>query len=74
MLKQQRPAAGAPARVGLITPQELADYCGVPLGTVYQWSYRGSGPRGVKVGRHLRFRWPDVEAWLDEQAKGSRAS
>ncbi|MEU3277289.1 helix-turn-helix transcriptional regulator [Streptomyces antibioticus] len=51
----------------LATAQELADYCGVPLATVYQWSHRGGGPRLIKVGRHLRARWEDVERWLDEQ-------
>ncbi|MFI1103051.1 MULTISPECIES: helix-turn-helix transcriptional regulator [Streptomyces] len=56
------------ARRRLATAQELADYCGVPLATVYQWSHRGGGPRMIKVGRHLRARWSDIEKWLDEQA------
>lgn len=55
-----------PRRV-LATPQEIADYCGVPVGTVYQWSSRGGGPELIKVGRHLRARWEAVEAWLDAQ-------
>lgn len=57
------PAASRP----LATPEQIAEYCGVPLGTVYQWSSRGGGPRFIKVGRHLRARWSDVEAWLDAQ-------
>ncbi|MFI6471497.1 helix-turn-helix transcriptional regulator [Streptomyces sp. NPDC050516] len=57
----------------LATAQELADYCGVPLATVYQWSHRGGGPRMIKVGRHLRARWEDVERWLDEQSIGDAA-
>ncbi|MEV5048900.1 helix-turn-helix domain-containing protein [Streptomyces griseoincarnatus] len=51
----------------LATPQEIAEYCHVPLGTVYQWSSRGGGPKFIKVGRHLRARWSDVEQWLDTQ-------
>ncbi|MGW6879270.1 helix-turn-helix transcriptional regulator [Streptomyces goshikiensis] len=51
----------------LATARELADYCGVPLATVYQWSHRGGGPRMIKVGRHLRARWTDIERWLDAQ-------
>ncbi|MCT7353622.1 helix-turn-helix domain-containing protein [Streptomyces sp. 15-116A] len=51
----------------LATAQELADYCGVPIGTVYQWASRGGGPRLIKVGRHLRARWDDIEKWLDSQ-------
>lgn len=45
--------------------QDLADYLGVPLQTVYQWRKKGYGPRGVKVGKHVRFRPAEVERWLD---------
>lgn len=51
-----------------MTTEELADYLGVPVATVYQWRTKGTGPRAIKVGRHLRFRAADVDAWLDEQA------
>ncbi|MGW6258785.1 helix-turn-helix transcriptional regulator [Streptomyces sp. NPDC055085] len=52
----------------LATPPELADHLGVPLATIRQWRYLGRGPRSTKVGRHVRYRWTDVEAWLDQQA------
>ncbi|MGW7195992.1 helix-turn-helix transcriptional regulator [Streptomyces chryseus] len=55
------------ARRPLAKPREIAEYCGVPLATVYAWSSRGGGPRLIKVGRHLRARWDDVEKWLDAQ-------
>lgn len=51
----------------LATAEEIAEYLGVPLATVYQWSSRGGGPRLIKVGRHLRARWSDIEAYLDAQ-------
>lgn len=51
----------------LATPEEIADYLGVPLATIYQWSSRGGGPRLIKVGRHLRARWTDIEAYLDDR-------
>ncbi|MGW3646696.1 helix-turn-helix transcriptional regulator [Streptomyces sp. NPDC000878] len=57
----------APDRRPLATAQEVATYCGVPIGTVYQWSSRGGGPKFIRVGRHLRARWSDVEKWLDAQ-------
>ncbi|MEU2834173.1 helix-turn-helix domain-containing protein [Streptomyces lavendulae] len=60
-------APPSPARGKLATAQELADYCGVPLATVYQWSHRGGGPRMIKVGRHLRARWAEIDRWLDAQ-------
>ncbi|MFD7064388.1 helix-turn-helix transcriptional regulator [Streptomyces sp. NPDC059906] len=55
----------------LATAQDIADYCGVPIGTVYQWSSRGGGPKLIKVGRHLRARWDDIEQWLDANTVGA---
>lgn len=52
----------------LRTPEETAEYLGVPLATLYQWRYRHTGPPSLKVGRHLRYRASDLEAWLDRQA------
>lgn len=51
----------------LATAEELAGHLSVPLGTVYAWRYRSQGPKAIKVGRHLRYRWAEVEAWLDSQ-------
>jgi excisionase family DNA binding protein len=59
-------AAHKDSRRPLATAAEIAAYCRVPKATVYQWSSRGGGPKLIKVGRHLRARWADVEQWLDE--------
>lgn len=56
------------AERGLWSLQELADYLGVPASTCYQWRHKGSGPRGIRVGRHVRYRPEDVETWLAEHA------
>ena len=53
---------------GLLTAQDVADYLGVPLATLYQWRTKGTAPRAVKVGRHIRFRQEDVEAWCERNA------
>ncbi|QLE75983.1 helix-turn-helix domain-containing protein [Streptomyces rectiverticillatus] len=45
----------------------MAAYLGVPVKTLYQWKYRGIGPKVHKVGRHLRYRWREVDTWLDQQ-------
>jgi excisionase family DNA binding protein len=52
----------------LATPIEVAAYLQVPVKTVYAWRYEGKGPRAHRVGRHLRYRWEDVEAWLASAA------
>jgi excisionase family DNA binding protein len=51
----------------LLTVEELADYLGVPFATIYAWRYRGEGPPGFRVGRHIRYRPTDVEAWIEHQ-------
>jgi predicted DNA-binding transcriptional regulator AlpA len=51
----------------LLTPAALAEFLNVPIATVYGFNYKGSGPRVLRVGRHVRYRQADVEAWLDRQ-------
>lgn len=57
----------------LLTAQELADYLDVPLGTLYAWRYRGEGPIGFRVGKHVRYRWTDVENWIRDRVRGAEA-
>lgn len=48
--------------------EALAEELGVPVRTIYAWRSRGQGPRGYKIGKHVRFRRSDVEDWLERQA------
>lgn len=52
----------------LLTLDEVADYLAVPKATIYRWRVDGNGPRGFKVGKHLRFRRSVVENWLEAQS------
>ncbi|MEV0368379.1 helix-turn-helix domain-containing protein [Streptomyces sp. NPDC050636] len=60
-------ASGDAGRPPLATPEEVATYLGVPVKTLYQWRHRGIGPNVLKVGRHLRYRWQEVDTWLNAQ-------
>ena len=51
----------------LLSTQELAEYLGVPVKTIYEWRTCGHGPCAVRIGRHLRFAVPDVQAWVAQQ-------
>ena len=51
----------------LLTINDLAQMLGVPVDTLYGWRHRGQGPRGYRVGRHVRYRQASVEAWLAER-------
>jgi len=48
----------------LLNPRECSDYLGVPLQTLYAWRSRSQGPKALTVGKHLRYRRSDVDAWL----------
>ena len=53
----------------LMTLPELAKFLDIPSATLYQWRYRGEGPPSIKVGRHVRYRRSDVDAWLDAKTQ-----
>jgi excisionase family DNA binding protein len=53
-------------RDDVVSVEEVARRLDVPKTTLYKWRYKGIGPRSHRVGRHLRYRWTDVLAWLDE--------
>jgi excisionase family DNA binding protein len=46
---------------------ELAERWDVPESTIYGWRYKGTGPVGLKIGRHVRYPLAAVEAWEAEQ-------
>ncbi len=55
----------------LLTPHEVAVFLGVPLRTIYRWRSRGDGPRGYRIGRHVRYRVDDIERWLEDHRDAS---
>lgn len=60
-------------RQPLATKPEAAAYLKVPERTLDQWRYLGKGPRWSKVGRYVRYRWEDLDAYVNENAKGGTA-
>ena len=61
-----------PARY--LTPEDLVAMFELPsVETVYQWRRKRTGPRGFRVGRHLRFDPADVRAWVNHQREGAVA-
>ncbi|MGW6278427.1 helix-turn-helix transcriptional regulator [Kribbella sp. NPDC055071] len=45
---------------------QVAAYLRVPKRTLYRWRTHGYGPRGKRVGRHLRYRASDVVSWFSD--------
>lgn len=60
-----RNRATPPGADQLLTIEQLADRLQVPTGTVRKWRAQGTGPKGIRVGRFVRYRPADVDAWLD---------
>jgi len=58
----------------VLTLSELAAHLSVTVQTLYDLRSKGRGPRGFRVGRELRFRHSEVDAWLVrlEAADGAR--
>ena len=55
----------------LIGVDELAEWLGVPIQTIYDWRLSGRAPRAHKIGKHLLFALSDVQAWLEEHHEGA---
>jgi excisionase family DNA binding protein len=51
------------ATVRHLTTLELAKREGVSIETVYVWNRDHTGPRYMRIGKHVRYRLADVEAW-----------
>lgn len=52
----------------LLTLQQVAELLEVSTNTVYYWRYQGTGPKGHRVGRQVRYWKRDVLEWLQERA------
>lgn len=55
----------------LLTVAEVAEYLGVAVELIYRWNTAGTGPARIRVGRTVRYRPSDVEAWLTEHTVSS---
>jgi excisionase family DNA binding protein len=44
--------------------QDVAEYLGIPVQTIYRWRTKGYGPPGRRMGKHVRFVPEEVRAWV----------
>ena len=51
----------------LLAPPDVARLLGVPTATLANWRSGRTGPAFLKVGRHVRYRRTDLEAWIDSR-------
>ncbi|KAA8890749.1 DNA-binding protein [Nocardia colli] len=56
-------AAQSPTRQALATPEDLAEYLRTTTQRLANDRYHGTGPKFIKYGRTIRYRWADVHSW-----------
>jgi predicted DNA-binding transcriptional regulator AlpA len=49
----------------LWTIDDVSEFLGIPVKTLYQWRTKQYGPKGKRVGRYVRYKPEDVMAWVD---------
>jgi hypothetical protein len=74
--------ADAPVQSGkldhahILTPEELGERLKVPVSWVYENTRRRAIRRNedplpsIRMGKYLRFYWPEVEKWLQRRQGG----
>lgn len=74
MSRKRERAEPVPLPDRLWSTQEVSDFLGVPVTTLHQWRYLGTGPEAFKVGRHLRYEPSEVRRWLYEECRQDRSA
>ena len=57
----------------LLSSADVAGLLGVSERTLEFWRYAGKGPAYVKVGKRVRYRLADVEAYLEANRQAAEA-
>lgn len=52
----------------MLTTSELADYLKVSRQVIYDLRHDGRGPRGIHVGKELRYSVSEIRAWLERRS------
>ncbi len=50
--------------IALLTPEQVGEQLGVAVRTLYSWRQTGYGPKGIRVGKYLRYTPESVEAFV----------
>lgn len=54
----------------ILSRKQLQARYGIPAQTWYKWDREGIGVPSIKIGRMVRYRAADVEAWLESRRRG----
>jgi excisionase family DNA binding protein len=56
----------------LLTTKEVSELLGIPVRTLYDWR-PDERPPAARIGKHLRFRPSELEAWVEDQKASGRS-
>lgn len=65
-LKGREIVAATAIDLGIARPVEVAEALDTSVAGLAQMRYRGDGPKFIKRGRRVLYRWSDVAAYLDQ--------
>jgi excisionase family DNA binding protein len=51
----------------MMTVDDLAEYLGLPPATIYKQRSEGTGPPGFRIGKYVRWKRSEVDAWLESK-------
>jgi excisionase family DNA binding protein len=63
--------AKSSASLALLDTEQVAALLGLRPNTLAQWRVSGEGPMFVKIGRRVRYRASDVDAWITKRSRRS---
>ena len=66
--------ADGPQYERLWTVREVSEFLCIPVATLHQWRYLGTGPEAFRVGKHLRYDPHAVRSWLTVQCTTGRSA
>ncbi len=58
----------------LLSVKELAPALNISVVTLNKMRCQGDGPPYFTIGRSVRYRWGEVQAWLEAQKRTSTAA
>ena len=58
----------------LLTVEQTAEYLGLAISTLNNWRHNGEGPGFIKLGRAVRYRQSDLDAYIELQYQNCTAS
>lgn len=70
-LSTQDPSVSRERASPFLTTEEAAKYLGLKRSTLEAWRCRGGGPKFIRLGRAVRYRSGDLEAWIESRTRSN---